>query len=144
MLIAACSNNSNATNEKPLANNAQANVQQEIINASSSSDESIVGEWKLLYWVKDKNENKQLEDEERKDPIAGAEDYMKLNSDGSCLCLVFKQKGRYEVNTNSDGKKMFTLIDVNNNRAPKGHIYSVTKDEFILLDGLIFRVYKRI
>lgn len=107
-------------------------------------DNGIPGEWKLLYWVKDKNENKQLEEEERKDPITGAEDYMKLNSDGSCLYLVFKQKGRYEVKTNSDGKKAFTIIDVNNKRAPKGYIYSVTKDEFILLDGQIFRVYKRI
>lgn len=110
----------------------------------SIQDSGILGEWKLLYWVKDKNENKQLEEGERDDPITGAEDYMKLNSDGTCLYLVFKQKGRYEVNINSDGKKTFTIIDVNNKRNPKGHIYSVTKDEFILLDGQIFRVYKRI
>ncbi|HJS53073.1 MAG TPA: hypothetical protein VJ765_00975 [Chitinophagaceae bacterium] len=142
LFLLSCADNKTATAEKQIANNSPAAENRE--QTSASQDNDILGEWELLMWATDANDNKKLDDEERKKPITGAQDYMKLNSDGTCIYLVFKQKGRYEVKPDSDGRRQFTLIDVNNYRMRKGYIYSVTKDEFILLDGATFRIYKRL
>ena len=107
----------------------------------------LVGAWQLSMMIIDKNANNRLEDEERKDPILGAQEYMKLNADGSCEFYTFKVKGRYELKTSSSGSQTLTLFDKDNNRASRGRIYSVTKDELILLDhssGSTFKIYKRV
>jgi hypothetical protein len=106
----------------------------------------LVGAWQLSMMIVDKNANNKLEDEERKDPILSAQDYMKLNADGSCEFYTFKVKGRYEIKTSSSGYQTLVLFDKDNNQASRGRIYSVTKDELVLTShssGSTFKVYKR-
>ena len=107
----------------------------------------LIGAWQLTMMITDKNANNRLEDEERKDPILGAEDYIKLNADGSCEFYTLKVKGRYEIKTSSSGYQTVVLFDKDKNTSSRGRIYSVTKDELILLDhssGSTFKVYKRL
>ncbi|MGC3976117.1 MAG: lipocalin family protein [Nitrospira sp.] len=107
----------------------------------------LVGAWQLTMMIIDKNANNRLEDEERKDPIRGAQDYLKLNADGSCEFYTFKVKGRYEIKTSSSGYQTLVLFDKDKNKENRGRLYSVTKDELILIDhssGSTFKVYKRL
>ena len=106
----------------------------------------LLGAWQLTMMIVDKNANNRLEDEERKDPIQNAQDYMKFNADGSCEFYTFKVKGRYEIKTSSSGYQSLVLFDKDNTKLNRGRIYSVTKDELILIDhssGSTFKVYKR-
>lgn len=111
--------------------------------AGQSTD--LVGSWQLTTVIVDKNRNSKIDDDERKDPMPGGQDYLKLNADGTCEFYVHKTPGRYEVKTESDGRQKLMLFDKNNNKENRGLIYSVTKDELILLNfsTRAFSLYKR-
>jgi len=72
---------------------------------------------------------------------------MKLNADGSCEFYTITIKGRYEIKTSSSGYQSLVLLDKDNIKHIRGRIYSVTKDELILIDhssGSTCKVYKRL
>jgi hypothetical protein len=118
---------------------AQASAQKDIQPAA------LVAAWKLTAAYTDKNRNGQLDDNERQDPLAGMQDYLKLNADGSCEFYVLKVRGRYEVQPRSDGTKKLILFDKDNHKEDRGLIYSVSKTELILLNlsTRVFTVYTR-
>jgi len=118
--------------------------------AQSSGDASapgdLAGTWQLSMMIVDTNANNRIDAEERKNPITETQDYLRLNSDGSCEMYVQKIKCRYEVRTSSSGNRTLVLFDKDSTRYSRGRIFSVTKDELILLDhssGSTFKIYKR-
>jgi hypothetical protein len=104
----------------------------------------LVGAWNLTATYSDDNRNGTLEEAERGKSLA-AKDFLRLNADGSCEFYAFKLKGRYELETRSNGSQKLILFDKDNNKVDKGVITSVTKDELILLNVSIraFSVYRR-
>jgi lipocalin-like protein len=108
---------------------------------------SLIGAWQLSVVIIDKNANNKIDDDERKDALKEAQDYLRFNPDGTCEFYQHKVPGRYEVKTESSGKQKLVLYDKNNNKENRGIIYSVTKDELIMhshSSGSTFRIYKRL
>ena len=145
----ACSSNS-SIKEKQLADNLQKeNKSQETTTPTSINpeDEDIIGEWKLSMTILDKNRNNKIDEEEKANPMAPLNDYLKLNSDGSAVFSQVKAKGRYEIKSNSDGtSKYLNLYDKDNFKTPYGRIISVTKSELILFKnsiGPVFFIWKK-
>lgn len=133
LFFTSCGDNKAATNTKETAQNSSSETTKEA-SASSSPGDSIVGEWELVGVTEDKNGNEQLDPDERKSAIK-MDDYMKLNSDGSAVMFVFKNKGRYEIRKDeSSGKEYLDLYDSENGKHPKGYIMSVTKDELLIMN----------
>jgi hypothetical protein len=92
---------------------------------------NIVGEWELVSWIVDTNDNMEIDEEERPKlkPVM-SKDYMKLNSDGSGLFTVAEMEGRYEITDGgSRGKKRLTWYDKANGPHKVGTIIKVTKEE---------------
>jgi hypothetical protein len=102
----------------------------------------------LISIVIDKNANDKIEDDEKSGAITQADDYMKLNSDGTAVFSQVKMKGHYQIKPNSDGtSKYLNLFDKTDSKYSKGEIVSVTNNELILLSkfsGSSFYVWKRI
>lgn len=143
LFLVCCSNNSpeNASVEKSVATNSAVSQDQQ--------NNDIVGEWELINIIPDDNRNAKIDDDERKKAFTKdqAKDYMKINSDGSGVFSQVKWKGRYEVVSKSGGKRKLILYDKDNNKEDRGYIFSVTKDELILLSYSTFQrfsVYKRV
>jgi hypothetical protein len=117
--------------KKTMKENSPANTdgQQKTSTASGTKIqglEDIVGEWELVGFVIDTNDNLRIDEEERKGLKAVSyKDYMKLNSDSSGLFTIARMEGRYETNE----KKFLTWYDTANGRHRIGTILSVTKDE---------------
>ena len=104
--------------------------------AVANDEEGIVGEWKLISMIIDKNANNKIGDDERANAMTQLNDYMKLNSDGSAIFSQVKMKGRYEIKPNSDGSgKSLNLFDGANTRYPKGAIISISKTELVYGKG---------
>jgi len=140
-----CGDNKAATNRKQTVQNSSSETAKEG-SVSSSSDASIVGEWQQTGVAEDKNGNDQLDPEERNSAIK-MDDYMKLNSDGSAVMFVIKNKGHYEIEATSNGKRKLTLYDSENGKHDIGTILSVTKDELIIMNkfgGDSFTIWKRL
>ena len=140
-----CGNNNAATNPKQTTENPSSEATKGE-SASSSSDDTIVGEWELVGVTEDKNGDDQLDPEERKSAVK-MDGYMKLNSDGSAVMFVIKNKGRYEIETTSNGKKKLTLYDSENGKHDQGIIFSVTKEELLIINkfgGDSFMIWKRV
>ena len=128
LFIVACGNNNTAT-EPQLTNNSTTEKKSEPPTSSSAQGDEIVGEWEMVGFVGDTNDNLQIDEAERKNlKSASFKDYMKLNSDGSGLFTVAKMEGRYEAKESS-GKKILTWYDKANGEHPIGTIISVSKDE---------------
>lgn len=146
--VIACGNNI-PIKEKQLAGNLQKEKPQETTTTTSINhgDEDIIGEWKLTMTTLDKNRNNKIDEEEKANPMAPLNDYLKLNSDGSAVFSQVKAKGRYEIKSNSDGtSKYLNLYDKDNFKTPYGRIISVTKSELILFKnsiGPVFFIWKR-
>ena len=105
--------------------------------------ENIVGEWELVGFVNDINDNRQVDEVERKDlKQATYKGYMKLNNDGSGLFTTAEMEGRYEVNE----KKILDWYDRANGRHRVGTIISVTKEELHIKEpgGYGLFIWKRI
>src|SRR5688572_3944691 len=128
LFIVACGNNNTAT-EPQLTANSTTEKKSEPPTSSSVQGDEIVGEWEMVGFVGDTNDNLQIDEVERKNlKSASFKDYMKLNSDGSGLFTVAKMEGRYEAKENG-GKKSLTWYDSGNGRHRIGTIIYVSKEE---------------
>ena len=98
---------------------------------TESANSDIVGEWELVGFIVDTNDNLQIDEAERsvlKKP--SYKDYMKLNRDGSGEFTVAKLPGRYEItDTGTGGRKHLTWYDRANGPHRIGTIIKVTRDE---------------
>jgi hypothetical protein len=147
LLLPGCNAQNGAGTSASESSSAELSTTTEKQAGNLPQGNDFLGEWQLIMIATDDNRNKKMDDEERKKGMTEVQDYMKLNSDGSCEFYTFKLKGRYELKTESDGKKLLVLFDKNNNRESRGTIESVTKTEMVLLkhsSGGVFSVYKRL
>ena len=102
-------------------------------NTATAQSDGIVGEWELVGFVGDTNDNLQIDEGERQNlKQASYKDYMTLNSDGTGLFTVAKMEGRYEIKTENNGRKMMTWYDQGNGKHRVGSIMKVTKDELTI------------
>lgn len=133
LVLSACNNE--ATVKNP-AENSTKTLEQTSANPqtdNSSNDDGIVGDWELVGFVGDTNDNLQIDEEERKNlKAASYKDYMTLKSDGSGLFTVAKMEGRYEIKEESNGRKFMTWYDKGNGPHRVGSIMKVTKDELTI------------
>ena len=149
LLMNSCENNNSAVDRNRSANNLSTEVKEQATAKVPSPDQgdNIIGEWQLTIIITDANANNKIDEDERKDAIKEAEDYLKLNSDGTCIFYAHKTKGRYEIKTQSNGKKILYLFDKDNNKENRGQIFSVSANELIMLShsvGTTFKVYKKL
>ena len=126
IFLIACSNN-NASEEKQLADNSSTETK----SVAASAGDDIVGEWEMVGFIGDTNDNLQIDEDERKNlKTPSFKDYMKLNRDGSGLFTVAKLEGRYEIKQNeSNGRKDMTWFDKTSSPHRMGSIMKVTKEE---------------
>ncbi|MFN2440033.1 MAG: hypothetical protein ABR503_12595 [Chitinophagaceae bacterium] len=146
MLVACSSNNTNTSKQTDEITSESSNASKKSSSTAATQGDGIIGEWQLTQHLYDANGNKQIDEEERKKPLSQAKDYLKLNSDGTCLFYMHKLKGRYEIKTQASGKKILYLFDKDNNKENRGQIVSVSKTELILLNHSSgsFSIYKRV
>jgi len=126
IFLIACSNN-NASEEKQLADNSSTETK----SVAASAGDDIVGEWEMVGFIGDTNDNLQIDEDERKNlKTPSFKDYMKLNSNGTGLFTVARMEGRYEAKPKeSGGKPYLTWYDKANGPHPMGTIIKVTKEE---------------
>ena len=126
-IIASCGANKAATNDKQQSSPSAGKKAQPANNSSGD----IVGEWEMVGFVVDTNDNLQIDEAERKAlKQTTMKDYMKLNRDGSGVFTVAKMQGRYELKVQeSSGKKYLTWYDKANGPHRVGTVIKVTKDE---------------
>ena len=123
IFLMACSDNS--SEEKKLEDNSSTETK----SAPVSTGDDIVGEWEMVGFIGDTNDNLQIDEDERKNlKTPSFKDYMKLNSDGAGLFTVARMEGRYEAKE-SGGKKYLTWFDKANGEHRIGTIIKVTKEE---------------
>jgi len=152
--LLSCSNNNDASKDNAFD---KASPSEAVQSESTSSNNAvgnnptqtggIVGEWQLKLLTSDENRNGKLDEEERKNALAKGQmkDYLKLNSDGSAIFYQHKLNGRYELKTESDGRKKLVLYDKDNNDENRGIVHTVSSNELILFKaGSTFTVYKRL
>ena len=126
--IVACGNN-NTTTDLQTTDNTATEKKSEPATSSTAQGEDIVGEWELVGFVQDTNDNLLIDEAERNNlKTPSYKDYMKLNSDGSGLFTIAKMEGRYESNESS-GKKILTWYDKADGRHRIGTVVSVSNDE---------------
>jgi hypothetical protein len=130
-IITNCGANKAAKDEKQQTNNPSAERKAGPASTPSEPGDAIVGEWEMVGFVVDTNDNLQIDEAERralKQPTV--KDYMKLNRDRSGAFTVAKMPGRYEItDTGSSGKKYLTWYDKANGPHRVGTIIKVTRDE---------------
>ena len=124
----------NEATEKDSSENSSKTPEQTSANAqtaNASNEDGIVGDWELVGFVGDTNDNLQIDEEERKNLKAPSyKDYMTLNSDGSGLFTIAKMEGRYEAKPRENEEKNYlTWYDKANGPHKMGTIMKVTKDE---------------
>ena len=149
LLMASCSNdNSNAADKKLTDKGTTNKPATETGSLPTIQDGDIVGEWELLGFVGDTNDNLQLDEEERKNlKTPSYKDFMKLNRDGTGLFTIAKMEGRYEAKPKKDGEKNYlTWYDKANGPHKMGTIMKVTKEELHIKEpgGNGLFVWKRI
>ena len=129
VLVSSCGSNNDGASTKSAD---QTNSETAIIN--SKQGDGIVGDWELVGFVGDTNDNLQIDEEERKNlKEASYKDYMTLNSDGTGLFTIAKMEGRYEIKADeSNGRKVMTWYDKANGPHRVGSIMKVTKDELTI------------
>lgn len=129
--FANCGDNKAATDETQQANNPSSEKKDNAPSNASAQGDDIIGEWELLGFVSDTNDNLQVDEEERKNLTTPSfKDYMKLNSDGTGLFTIAKMDGRYEAKPKENGGKNYlTWFDTANGPHKIGTIVKVTKDE---------------
>ena len=137
-----CSNNNSKTST---SDETTSEAKQPTISETTQGD-GLAGEWELVGFVQDTNDNLQVDEEERKNLKAPSfKDYMKQNSDGSGLFTAAKMEGRYEVE-DKEGKKMLRWFDKANGPHRIGTIIKVAKEELHIKEpgGNGLFVWKRI
>jgi hypothetical protein len=147
----ACGNNKAAQETTAAETNKQ---QPEIASNTATgqpSGDDIVGNWKLMLEAYDDNENKTLDEAERKKGIKNNYAF-RFNADGSCqIQQVFK--GHYEVKTEGDKKILYVYrnrVVGEEEKDPPPDVYriiSMSKNELVLLEqegNLTFWVFERV
>jgi hypothetical protein len=147
--LLACSNDKPA----PTTSVKHTSTQPELLSKTETSktpDEGITGYWKLKLEAYDNNENKILDEDERKKGIKNRYSF-RFNADGSCQ-IVESFKGRYEVKTEG-GKKMLSVyrnrVEGEEKQDPPPDVYriiSLSQNELVLLEdlgNLVFWVFGR-
>jgi hypothetical protein len=126
ILMTNCGADKAVKNEKQQANAASAGKK-----AEPARGDDFVGEWEMVGFIVDTNDNLQIDEAERKNlKHPSVKDYMKLNRDGSGEFTVAKLPGRYELtDADGSGKKYLTWFDKANGRHRIGTIIKVTRDE---------------
>ncbi len=120
--------------------------QQSLAAFSTTSDNSIVGTWKLTMEAYDDNNNKVLDDDERKMGIKNSTSQslhnyqMQFNANGSCK-IEGKYNGTYKIS--EEGDKIILTVQleahegVNKRQIPASrhryHIKSMNSSELLLL-----------
>lgn len=134
LFASACNNQATENNPAENAPNTPAQTTENPQTGNFSTDDGIVGDWELVGFVGDTNDNLQIDDEERKNlKTPSYKDYMTLNRDGSGLFTIAKMEGRYEIKTEeSSGRKFMTWYDKGNGPHRVGAIMKVTKDELTI------------
>jgi hypothetical protein len=125
VIIANCGAANSSKNEKQPPNTPSAEKK------GDAAQGDLVGEWEMVGFVVDTNDNLQIDEAERRNlKQPSVKDYMKLNRDGSGLFTVAKMEGRYEIrDPDGSGKKVATWYDKANGRHRIGTIIKVTRDE---------------
>jgi hypothetical protein len=133
-LLTNCGDNKATTSEKQQASSSSSETKKESSSNSSAQDDDIVGEWELVGFIGDTNDNLQLDEEERKNlKTPSYKDYMTLNRDGSGLFTIAKLQGRYEIGDKEGyGKNNMAWFDKTNSEHRIGRVMKVTKDELII------------
>jgi hypothetical protein len=143
-------NKTSATKEQPADNTLAENKAEQTSTADPGN--GIVGTWLMYLDAFDKNENKILDDDERKQAVSNKY-RMQLNADGTCrLQDVFT--GTYSV-TEESGIKILKVqrkrVENEESQDPLPDIYhikSLTRGEMILLtteagSTVSFWIFKR-
>jgi hypothetical protein len=92
--------------------------------------DNLVGEWEMVGFVIDTNDNLQIDEAERRDLKKTMKDYMKLNRDGTGEFTVAKLPGRFETSdAEGRGKPYLTWYDRANGRHRIGTVLKVTREE---------------
>jgi hypothetical protein len=159
--FANCGGNQAATNEKQLADNAVRSPTENPAFAITTSDNGIVGTWKLTMETYDDNNNSTLDDEERKSGMKNStpqalHDYkMQFNANGTCK-IEGRYNGTYKL-TEEGGKKIL-FVDREPRQGTKRkqlpgsrskyYIKSMTSSELLLLAevsgvAVIFWLFKK-
>jgi hypothetical protein len=134
-LFISCADNETTTDDTQLAGNASVpNKEQSAV--LSTADGNIVGEWKLILEAYDENENKVLDEEERKKGFRN--NYLlRLNANGTCRIQNF-YNGTYTIKEEG-GRKILSVQREKGKEEDKQdppdqyYIISLIKDELILL-----------
>ena len=139
LVLCSCNNNKSAQENSVAENKPQSEVAANH-EVNTASGDGIVGNWKLTLEAYDENGNKILDDEERKKGIKNNYQY-RFNADGSCqIQQVFK--GRYEVKTEGDKKKLYVyrnrVVGEEDKDPPPDvyHIISLNRNQLLLLEDL--------
>jgi hypothetical protein len=148
-LLFNCNDNPSAQAANPKENNSQpeAIAKQETVERA---DDGITGYWKLKLEAYDNNENKMLDEAERKKGVQNHYSF-RFNADGSCT-IRESFKGRYEVKTKG-GNKILSIyrdrLKGDEEKGPPPDIYriiSLSKDELVLLEQeeeMTFWIFER-
>lgn len=130
VFLANCGNNNADTSNTQQTSISSSEKKEEPAPNSTAQGDDITGEWEMVSFVGDTNDNLQIDEEERaKLKPVSFKDYMKLNRDGTGLFTVAKMEGRYEIKEESNGRKFMTWYDKANGKHRVGSVMKVTKDE---------------
>lgn len=118
--------------------------------------DDLIGDWKLSLEAYDDNNNKKLDEDERKKGFSNHYFY-RFSSDGSCIISPFVNnqlksgfKGHYAL-TEKNGKKILTTYwdeaEQKGQKEAQYTVVSVNKDELVLLETTgdhTFWIFKRV
>jgi hypothetical protein len=136
-LLIACGNNKDAQ-ETTVAETRQQPEATAHTQTDQPSGDGIVGNWKLTLEAYDDNNNKTLDEAERKKGIKNGY-ALRFNPDGSCQ-IQQVYKGRYEVKTESNTKLLYVYrnrVVGEEEKDPPPDVYriiSMNKNELVLLE----------
>jgi hypothetical protein len=148
--LIACGSNKAPEETKVPSTEQKTEVASNPVTDQPISDD-ITGQWKLKLEAYDNNENKILDEDEKKKGIKN--NYLfRFNADGSCqIQQMFK--GHYEVKTQGDKKRLYVYrkkIEGEEDKDPPPDVYqiiSLNKNELVLLEtegNLTFWVFEKL
>src|SRR5687767_2269727 len=96
-----CNNKSGENTQETTGKNTTENNDQSRAAVTSPGlppdMQSLIGEWRLVSWIPDKNGNSKLDPEEEKQGKLDQPDYLKLNPDGTCEYTDVKIQARFAI-----------------------------------------------
>ena len=148
-LLPACSNN-NSAQEKSFAETKSLPEVASTTESTQLSGDVITGYWKLTLEAYDENENKILDEAERKKGFKNRYSF-RFNADGSCQ-IMETFKGRYEIKTENGNKMLYVFrnrVVGEEDKDPVPDVYRIiseSKNELVLLENegnLTFWVFEK-